>query len=52
MTYNIIIQASFQCSDDEIIGVKEAAAEVLERMGLSVGYIEINDQKIHGGGAK
>ena len=44
MTYNIIIQASFQCPDDEIIGVKEAAAEALEWLGLSVGYIDIKTE--------
>ena len=41
MNYKIIIQANMPCSDNEIIGAKEAVSDALELMGFGVDYINV-----------
>ena len=41
MERKMIIHANITCSNDEIIGAKEAIADALELMGCEVVYINI-----------
>jgi hypothetical protein len=41
MTYKIIVQAHLECKENEIIGAKEGIAEIFERIGCGVDYINV-----------
>lgn len=44
MEYKIIIEARVVCTEDELIGAKEAICEALELMGIDVDYIDVPDE--------
>ena len=41
MNYKIIVQAHLECKENEIIGAKEGIAEIFERIGCGVDYINV-----------
>lgn len=42
MEYKIIIHAKINCSEDELIGAKEALSDAMELMGCDVEFINVD----------
>ena len=41
MKYKILVQAHLECKENDIIGAKEGIAEIFERIGCGVDYINV-----------
>lgn len=45
MKYKFIVQAHLECKENEIIGAKEGIAEIFERIGCTVDFINVMPAK-------